>query len=199
MNARETYVVIGLGNYGDKYKGTRHNAGFESMDILAKKLGANVNRRKSEGLIAECNYKGYRVVLVKPQTYMNESGRCVAPICNWYKTDSAHLIVIYDDIDLPQGQLRVRKTGSAGTHNGMRSLIAHLGKQDFPRIRVGVGAKPPEWELADWVLSRYQTKQEQELAKNAYERAAQCALLAIEKGIDEAMQVYNRKEEIKAV
>lgn len=191
---RETYLVVGLGNYGDKYKHTRHNAGFDSIDLMAKKLGAAITKRKSDGLIAECDYKGKRVVLVKPQTYMNDSGRCVSPLVNWYKIDMSHLIVIYDDIDLPAGQLRVRKTGSAGTHNGMRSIIGSLGKQDFPRIRVGVGAKPEGWDLADWVLSRYQSKEEQDLVDTAYERAAECALMMIEKGDEAAMQLYNRKE-----
>ena len=199
MNSKETYLVVGLGNYGDRYKSTRHNAGFDSVDYMAKELNVVIGKRKSDGLIAECDYKGKRVVLVKPQTYMNDSGRCVAPLVNWYKVDMAHLIVIYDDIDLPQGRLRVRKTGSAGTHNGMRSIIASLGKQDFPRIRVGVGAKPEGWDLADWVLSKYQGKQETALAEQAYARAAQCALMAVENGIEAAMQAYNRKEEIEAV
>jgi len=191
---RETYLVIGLGNYGEKYKNTRHNAGFESIDLVAKALHASITKRKSDGLIAECEYKGKRVVLVKPQTYMNDSGRCVLPLVNWYKTDMAHLIVIYDDIDLPLGQLRIRKTGSAGTHNGMRSIIASLGKQDFPRIRVGIGGKPEGWELADWVLSRCQSKEEQALVEKAYERAAECALMVVDKGVEAAMPFYNRKE-----
>lgn len=195
---REVFVIAGLGNPGDKYSHTRHNVGFDVIDILSRKLNTPVMKTRYEGLTGECDYKGKRLVLVKPQTYMNESGRCLKPLMNWYKADTAHLIVIYDDIDLPEGQLRVRKSGSAGTHNGMRSVIAQIGQQDFPRVRVGVGAKPSEWELADWVLSRYQTRQAQDMAFKAYERAADCVLMYVEDGIEQAMQQYNRKEEKKA-
>lgn len=195
---REVFVIAGLGNPGDKYSHTRHNVGFDVIDILSRKLNTPVMKTRYEGLTGECDYKGKRLVLVKPQTYMNESGRCLKPLMNWYKADTAHLIVIYDDIDLPEGQLRVRKSGSAGTHNGMRSVIAQLGQQDFPRVRVGVGAKPFEWELADWVLSRYQTRQAQDMAFKAYEHAADCVLMYVEDGIEQAMQQYNRKEEKKA-
>lgn len=196
---KETFLIIGLGNPGEKYKNTRHNVGFDVLEVLSRKLSAPINKKKSNGLVGECVYKGHRVALCKPQTYMNESGMCVSPLVQWYKTDMTRLLIVYDDIDLKQGQLRVRKAGSAGTHNGMRSIIAQLGRQDFPRVRVGIGGKPEHFELADWVLSKYRAKDMQEWVSEAYERAAECVLCYIEKGIEDAMQVYNRKDDKKAV
>ena len=134
-----------------------------------------------------------RVVLCQPQTYMNLSGECVAQLLSWYKCPLENLLVIYDDIDLPLGKLRVRKTGSAGTHNGMRSIIGHTPGQSFPRIRVGVGAKPEGWDLADWVLSRYQIREEQDAMREAFTRAADCVEDWLKNGIDHAIQQYNGK------
>lgn len=191
---KETYLVIGLGNAGEKYKNTRHNVGFEVVDILAHRLNIKISKRKSEGLIGEGIYHNKRVVLVKPQTFMNNSGRCIAPLVQWFKAEMSQLIIVYDDIDLPEGQLRVRKSGSAGTHNGMRSVIAHLGKQDFPRVRVGIGKKPEGWELADWVLSKYQSSEAEKVAFESYESAADAIQLFLDEGIENAMQVFNRKE-----
>lgn len=190
---KETYLVVGLGNPGLPYAHTRHNAGFDTTDILAARWSAALTKKKCSGLLAECNVDGKRVVLCQPQTFMNLSGQCVAELLQWYKCPLDHLLVIYDDIDLPLGKLRVRKSGSAGTHNGMRSIIQNVPDQAFPRIRVGVGAKPEGWDLADWVLSRYQTREEQDAIRAAFLRAADCAEDWLKSGIDHAMQQYNQK------
>jgi len=195
---RETYVIVGLGNPGKEYEHTRHNVGFDVIEVLSQKLNLPVNKAKHQGQIGECTYKGNRLVLCRPQTFMNNSGQCVTQLAAWYKVPADHLLVIYDDIDLPQGHLRVRKNGSAGTHNGMRSIIGLWGRQDFPRIRVGVGAKPSGWDLADWVLSHYRNAEERQIAFDAYMKAADCVLTFVEKGIDAAMRDYNQKENKKA-
>lgn len=190
---KETYLVVGLGNYGEKYAHTRHNAGFEVTDILSARWNAPLTRRRCCGLLAEVNLEDKRVVLCQPQTYMNSSGQCVAELLAWYKCPLDHLMVVYDDIDLPLTRLRVRKTGSAGTHNGMRSIMSVTPTQAFPRVRVGVGACPPQWELADWVLSRYQQPEEQKAMAAAFARAADCVEDWLQSGIDHAMQTFNQK------
>lgn len=190
---KETWIVVGLGNPGATYAHTRHNAGFEVTDILSRRWMAPLTRKKCSGLLAEVNLDGKRVVLCQPQTFMNLSGQCVAELLQWYKCPLDHLVVIYDDIDLTLGRLRVRKSGSAGTHNGMRSILANTPGQGFPRIRVGVGAKPEGWDLADWVLSRYQTREEQDEMAAAYDRAADCVEDWLRNGIEHAMQTYNQK------
>ncbi len=190
---KETYIVIGLGNPGTQYARTRHNAGWESMAALAKRWNVSLDRKKFDGLMCETTCDGKRVILCQPQTFMNASGDCVQPLIAWYKVPLDHVMVIYDDIDLPPARLRVRKSGSAGTHNGMRSIIGQLGgQQGFPRIRVGVGAKPEGWDLADWVLSTYRLAEERTEMEKAFERAAECAEDWIKNGIDHAMQQYNR-------
>ncbi|MGN1021668.1 MAG: aminoacyl-tRNA hydrolase [Aristaeellaceae bacterium] len=188
---KETFLVVGLGNPGAQYAHTRHNAGFEVTDILSARWNAPLTRRKLDGLLAEIPMGDARVVLCQPQTFMNLSGECVAQLLSWYKCPLDHLLVIYDDIDLPLGKLRVRKAGSAGTHNGMRSIIGHTPAQSFPRIRVGVGARPEGWDLADWVLSRYQFREEQDAMREAFIRAADCVEDWLKNGIDHAMQRYN--------
>ena len=190
---KETFLVVGLGNYGDQYAHTRHNAGFEVTDILSRRWSAPLTKRRCAGLLAEVTRGDRRVVLCQPQTYMNSSGQCVAELLSWYKCPLDHLLVIYDDIDLPLGRLRVRKSGSAGTHNGMRSIIGSTPAQTFPRVRVGVGACPKEWQLVDWVLSRYQKGEEQDTMTAAFERAADCVEDWLDSGIDHAMQAYNQK------
>lgn len=190
---KETWIVVGLGNPGTNYAHTRHNVGFDVTDILSRRWNAPLLKKKCKGLLAEVMLDGRRVVLCQPQTYMNLSGECVEELLQWYKVPLDHLMIIYDDIDLPLAKLRVRKTGSAGTHNGMRSIMAHVPSQEFPRIRVGVGAKPEGWELADWVLSRYAIREEQEAMAQAFESAADCVEDYLAHGIDDAMQRYNRK------
>lgn len=194
MMEKQTFIVVGLGNPGAQYARTRHNVGFETLEILARRWGVEINKKKSNGLIAETTFGGHRVVLVMPQTFMNSSGECVQPILQWYKAPLENLVVIYDDIDLALGRLRVRKAGSAGTHNGMRSILQCLGNQQgFPRIRVGVGAKPEGWDLVDWVLSTYRMSEERQEMEKAFVRAADCVEDWIQNGIEHAMQQYNKQ------
>ncbi len=191
---KQTYIVVGLGNPGAQYARTRHNAGFETLEVLSRRWGVEINKKKLGGLLAETTYNGQRVVLCLPQTFMNASGECVQQVLSWYKAPLENMIVIYDDIDLPLSRLRVRKSGSAGTHNGMRSILSCLGNQQgFPRIRVGVGAKPEGWDLADWVLSTYRLREEREEMEKAFTRAADCVEDFIKNGIEHAMQQYNGK------
>ncbi|GHU71044.1 peptidyl-tRNA hydrolase [Clostridia bacterium] len=184
-------LILGLGNPGMTYAHTRHNAGFDALDVCAYKTGIEVNRTRSRALTGIGLWHGKRVALAKPQTYMNDSGIAATGLLQWYKPSL--MIVIYDDIDLPLGGLRVRGSGSAGTHNGMRSIITQLGGEDFPRVRVGVGKPPPEWDLKDWVLSRYQDESDKTLAKQTGELAADAALMIVTDGIEQAMARYNKK------
>ncbi len=186
-------VIVGLGNPGNQYARTRHNVGFDVVDVLIEKLSAGSPRRMCSALVWETRVDGERVALCKPQTYMNDSGRSVAELVSWYKPDAGRLLIVYDDIDLPLGKLRLRASGSAGTHNGMRSIVAALGRQDFPRLRVGVGAKPEGWDLANWVLSHYQTEEERKVQFDAFLRAADAALIFAREGIEPAMRACNVK------
>ena len=185
------HIIVGLGNPGREYARTRHNVGFDVIDVLSEKLDIPVNRSAMHGLTGSGLVGGEKVLLVKPQTYMNLSGQCVSELVAFYKPDMADLLVIYDDIDLPLGKVRLRASGSAGTHNGMRSVIGLLGRQDFPRLRVGVGGRPEGWELADWVLSSYATKEEREIQFEAFLRAAQTAEDWVRNGFDSAMRTAN--------
>lgn len=149
------WLIVGLGNHGTEYVRTRHNVGFAAIDALALSIGCKIDRAKYHALISEGTIDGQRVILMKPQTYMNASGKAVAEAANFYKLDAAHILVYSDDISLAPGRLRVRKDGSAGGHNGLKSIIECIGSQDFPRIKIGVGQKPtPEYDLADWVLGK---------------------------------------------
>lgn len=190
--SREVFLIVGLGNPGDEYANTRHNAGFDSIEKIANFYGIRVWKKMLKGMLAEVIMPDKKVVLVRPQTYMNLSGECVQEVMKWYHCPMDHVVVIYDDIDLPLGRLRVRKSGSAGTHNGMRSIVKCINGQDFPRIRVGVGAKPNGWDLADWVLSRYQTDEERSIMNMAFQKAAAAADDWVEKGIEHCMQEFNR-------
>ena len=156
------YIIAGLGNPTAQYRGTRHNVGFEVIDYLADKYNIDVTTKKFKGLIGTGAIEGQKVVLVKPQTFMNLSGECIQEVMNYYKTDISDLIVVYDDINLEPGQLRVRGKGSAGGHNGMKNIILHCNSQDFPRVRVGIGAKPPKMDLADFVLSHFQGEEKRQ-------------------------------------
>ena len=190
------YLIVGLGNPGSKYAHTRHNVGFDVLEKLSRKLGVSISREKEEALIGECFVAGQKVILALPQTYMNLSGESVMRLVNWYKIPPENLLVVYDDIDLAQGAIRIRKNGSAGTHNGMRSIVGLLGYENFPRLRVGVGKKREGYELADWVLGHY-IGEEQEVADNAFEAAADAIVDYIENGIESAMCKYNTKKEKK--
>ena len=190
----ETWLIVGLGNPGREYEKTRHNAGFRAMDILAQKLGCKPDKLKYQGLYCQVNYQGKKLLLLKPQTFMNLSGRSVAPLASFFKVPAKNIIVMFDDISLPPGRLRIRADGSAGGHNGIKSIIAELGNQDFPRVKIGVGAKPhPEMELADWVLSTFSASEEKAL-KNSLEWAGEAALAIIDHGVPEAANRYNGRQ-----
>lgn len=184
-------IVVGLGNPGREYARTRHNVGFDVIDVLSEKHGIALSKNAMHGLIGEGFTGGEKLMLIKPQTYMNLSGQCVSEIVAFYKPPMDRLLVIYDDIDLPLGKLRMRAQGSAGTHNGMRSIIGLLGRQDFPRLRVGVGKRPEGWELANWVLSRYETPQERTTQFDAFMRAADTVDVLLRDGVEAAMRFAN--------
>lgn len=187
------WIVVGLGNPGIAYRKSRHNAGFCALDALSDALEICVSRRGLSGLYGEGAVNGERVVLVKPQTYMNLSGDCVQRVLHFYKAPPERLIVLYDDIDLPVGALRIRANGSAGTHNGMRSVVACVGTEDFPRIRIGVGEER-RGELKDFVLSK-PGKAEQAVLEEVYQRAADAAQRIMAGRLSEAQALYNKKHE----
>ena len=187
----ESWLIVGLGNPGKEYEKTRHNAGFRALDILAQKLGCKVDKGKFQGLYGQVNYSGRKLLLLKPQTYMNLSGRSVLQLSAYFHVPPQRIIVLFDDISLEPGRLRIRADGSAGGHNGIKSIIDQVGSQDFPRVKIGVGAKAhPEQDLADWVLSTFSSLEEKAL-QSALERAAEAALCIIEKGVPEAANRYN--------
>ena len=186
----ETWLIVGLGNPGREYEKTRHNAGFRAMDILAQKLGCKLDKAKFQGLYGQVNYNGRKLLLLKPQTFMNLSGKSVLQLSAFFHVPPQNIIVLFDDISLEPGRLRLRKDGSAGGHNGIKSIIAELGSQEFPRVKIGVGAKPhPDFDLANWVLSAFSAQEEKAL-QPALERAADAALAIIELGIPEASNRY---------
>ncbi len=185
------FVIAGLGNPGKKYENTRHNMGFLVIDKLAEKNDIKVNKIKHKALVGDGFISGQKVLLVKPQTYMNLSGESLREVMDYYDVDMEDLIVIYDDFDIETGSLRIRKKGSAGSHNGMKSVIQHLGAQNFPRIRVGIGnSGGRDWK--DFVIGKV-GKSEQDSIAAAIENAADSAVCILEKGIDNAMNKYNVK------
>ena len=186
------FLVVGLGNYGKQYENTRHNAGFRALNALADDLGADVKRARFSALCGEGNIGDNRVLLMLPQTYMNNSGEAVAAAMKFYKLEPSQLLVFSDDVSLPLGTVRVRRKGSDGGQKGLRSIITYLGTEDFVRIKLGVGEKPhPQMELADWVLSRF-TKAEGETMDAAAKTAAEAAKLAITDSVDAAMNRYSK-------
>lgn len=187
------YIIVGLGNPSKQYEGTRHNAGFMTLDVLADRYNIDISEKKHKALCGKGVIEGNKVVLLKPQTFMNLSGESVRAAADFYKVAPEEIIVIYDDISLEPGQLRVRKKGSAGGHNGMKNIIVHLGTQDFPRIRVGVGEKPAGMDLADYVLGRF-SKGERELLEEAFKEGAQAAVAILCDGIESAMNQFNGKK-----
>ena len=184
------YVVVGLGNPGKQYEKTRHNVGFDVIDIISKQFDIPVNKIKNKALVGEWRIGNNKVLLVKPQTYMNLSGETFIDIYNYYKVDLENIIVIYDDIDLDVGKIRIRKKGSAGTHNGMRSIIKCLGSGDFPRIRVGVSKPEKGQDLANFVLSRFKKEEEIDL-QTGFEKAYKSVESIIIENVDTAMNKYN--------
>ena len=196
------YIIVGLGNPGKQYENTRHNMGFLAVDLLAEKYNIDVNKIKFKALVGEGRIAGQKVLLVKPQTYMNLSGEAVRQAMDFYKIVPEELIVIYDDIDIPTGTFRIRKKGSPGTHNGMRNIFQHIQTNDFPRIRVGIGSGKKD-NLAGYVTGGI-SKSEQEILADVLKNSADAAACIIEKGIDKAMNEYNvrpnkEKKEKKAV
>ena len=190
----ETWLIVGLGNPGREYEKTRHNAGFRAIDALADSLGCKIDKLKFQGLYTQVNYKGKKLLLLKPQTFMNLSGRSVLQLSAYFNVPPARIIVMFDDISLAPGRLRVRADGSAGGHNGIKSIIQEVGSQAFPRVKIGVGAKPhPDFDLADWVLSAF-TASEEKALKNALDWAGEAALAIIDHGVPEAANRYNGKQ-----
>ena len=187
----DSWLIVGLGNPGKQYERTRHNCGFRALDVLAEKLGCKVDKLKFQGLYCQTTYKGSKVFLLKPQTFMNLSGRSVLQLSAYFNIPPARIIVLFDDISLAPGRLRLRPDGSAGGHNGIKSIIQELGSQDFPRVKIGVGAKPtPEYDLADWVLSSFSALEEMALAVSLV-NAADAALAIIDHGVPEAANRFN--------
>jgi peptidyl-tRNA hydrolase len=183
-------LIVGLGNPGKNYVGTKHNVGFEVIDLVAKAIGANVNKIKHKAMVGDGFIGGEKVILLKPQTFMNLSGESVKEAATFYKIPIEDIVIIYDDISLPVGSTRIREKGSAGGHNGMKNIIAHLGTDNFIRIRVGIGAKPNGWDLADYVLSRFE-KGDEPLILSGYERAAKAVEIIVKDGIQAAMNQTN--------
>ena len=188
------YLIAGLGNPTKEYDKTRHNVGFSVIDVLADRYRIDISEKKHKALCGRGVIEGQKVLLLKPQTFMNLSGESVRELVDYYKVDAEEeVLVIYDDISLDPGQLRIRLKGSAGGHNGIKNIIANLGTQDFPRIKVGVGAKPPRMDLADYVLSRFGAG-EQKLMEEAFGEAAEAAVMMMTDGAERAMNHFNAKK-----
>ncbi len=188
------FIIAGLGNPTKQYEGTRHNAGFEVIDRLSEKYNIDVGTKKHRALIGKGVIAGQKVILAKPQTYMNLSGESIRSLLDYYKIDEEQeLLIIYDDISLNPGQIRIRAKGSAGGHNGIKNIIAHLGSQVFPRIKVGVGEKPRGRDLADYVLGHF-SKEEKVLMEEGYDNAVHAAEMIVSGSVEAAMNEYNRKK-----
>ncbi|HIY33533.1 MAG TPA: aminoacyl-tRNA hydrolase [Candidatus Eubacterium faecigallinarum] len=190
-SASYDYIIVGLGNPGARYEMTRHNAGFLAMDLLAIEEGFDIKRLKHHALVSDVNIGGKRCLVMKPQTMMNASGEAVGEAAKFYKVPPEKIIVVYDDISLDVGKTRIRRKGSAGGHNGIKSIISHLGSENFPRVKIGVGKKPnPEYDLAAWVLGRFPAELEKDL-KTALENSTKAVRLIVSDEIDKAMNLYN--------
>ncbi|RCX18424.1 peptidyl-tRNA hydrolase [Anaerobacterium chartisolvens] len=185
------FIVVGLGNPGKKYDNTRHNVGFDTLDLLGARHCIKISKLKFKALIGEGSIDGQRVILAKPQTFMNLSGESVRDIADWYKVPLSDVIIIYDDIDLDTGKLRIRSKGSAGTHNGMRSILYHIQSENFPRIRIGIGRPPEGWDLADYVLSRFK-EDERRAVNTSIDLAVEAVSSIISGGIETTMSKYNK-------
>ena len=189
------YLVVGLGNPGTKYEHTRHNAGFRAVELMSSKFGAGTEKAKFDALVKEGVVGGKRVLFMRPQTFMNLSGKAVAAAANFYKIPAERIVVLFDDISFDVGTLRVKRNGSAGGHNGIKSLIEYLGTNEFPRVKIGAGKKPrPEYDMADWVLSKFSADEEKKLAE-VFPRAVDAAQMICEGKQDAAMNLYNRSSD----
>ena len=189
---RDMVMVVGLGNPGKEYEGTRHNVGFRTISLVAEKLGVKIDRLRFQALIREVTYHDMKLLLVEPQTYMNLSGAAVGALASYYKIPPEKILVIFDDISLPVGRIRLRAEGSAGGHNGVKSIIKSLGTEAFPRIKIGVGAKPhPDYDLADWVLGHFSAEDAKALA-DRYPDIEAAARLMMDGKLGQAQNKYNR-------
>lgn len=189
------FIIAGLGNPTSQYEGTRHNIGFDVMDALAEKYNISISEKKHKALCGKGVIEGEKVLLVKPQTYMNLSGESIAEILNYYKADAEEdFLVVFDDISLAPGNIRIRKKGSAGGHNGIKNIIAMTGTQNFKRIKVGVGEKPKGWDLADYVLGRF-SDEDRKKVNDAIEDAIGAVSMILRRETDQAMNCYNAKKE----
>lgn len=185
------FIIAGLGNPGSKYEMTRHNAGFLALDLLAIEEGFNIKKLKHHSLVADVKINGKKCLVMKPQTMMNNSGEAIGEAARFYKIPAENIIIVFDDVSLDVGNMRIRRKGSAGGHNGIKSIIAHLSSENFPRVKIGVGKKPTaEYDLADWVLGRFPREQEKAL-KSALENAVNAVKLIVDGKTDEAMNLYN--------
>ncbi len=184
-------VIIGLGNPGSKYDNTKHNIGFDVIDYISHQYNISINKVKFKSIIGEGKIDGERVILVKPQTYMNLSGESVREIIEWYKLPVGNIIIIFDDIDLNMGKIRVRPKGSAGSHNGMKSVIYQIQDDNFPRIRIGIGRPPEGWDLADYVLSKFGAD-DRKIMDESVKNAAKAVEIIIKSGVDSAMNLINK-------
>lgn len=188
------FIIAGLGNPTKEYEHTRHNVGFDTIDCIADQYGISINEKKHKALVGKGMIEGQKVILLKPQTFMNLSGESIRAALDFYKIDEKdELIVIYDDISLPPGQLRIRKKGSAGGHNGIKNIIAHLGHDTFMRIKVGVGEKPAGYDLADYVLGHF-SKDDRAIMEEAFKEATEAVKMMITDGPDAAMNAFNKKK-----
>lgn len=188
---KEKWIIAGLGNIGPEYVHTRHNCGFDVIDILSNQYSIDVSRKRCKGVVGEGMIEGIDAVLVKPATYMNLSGECIRKVMDWYRQDTSRLIVIYDDIDIAPGLVRVRAKGSAGSHNGMKSVIEHIDTDEFVRIRIGIGKNPAYMDLAKYVLGHF-TGEERTLIEKGQLRGAEAVVSILQAGCDRTMNTFNR-------
>lgn len=186
------YLLVGLGNPGRQYENTRHNIGFMLMNRLAEKLGESFSKLESKALIAKCTYQEQRLVLAKPQTFMNLSGRAVSSLLRYYKVPVTNLLVTYDEVDLPLGTLRMRPSGGSAGHKGMQSIVEQLGTEEIPRLRIGVGRPPGRMEAADYVLQNFSREEAEELTI-LLDTAAEAVLTFVSGGLEKAMNQYNNR------
>lgn len=183
-------LIVGLGNPGKKYENTRHNVGFRAVDNLAERLGVRIEKEKYKALLGEGVFQGEKIILIKPQTFMNLSGEAVAPLAAWYKVEPQDILIIYDDLALEVGKLRIRIKGSHGGHNGVRSLIAHLKTEAIPRIRLGIGQAPPHWDVADYVLGNF-SPAENKLIEEAIQEVEKAVEVILTESLEKAMSKFN--------
>lgn len=188
----DTFIIVGLGNPGDEHKLTRHNLGFSVIDALREDYGVQSERLKFDAMVSDVVADGKRLIFVKPQTYMNSSGESVSQVCDWYKIALNRLIIIYDDIDIEWGKLRIRPSGSAGSHNGLKSVVSSLNSQAFIRVRVGIGKPPTNWDLVNYVLGKF-NEDEKKVLGQVIDNAKRAVKSIVDVGVDYAMNIFNKK------